>query len=282
MANPLFTPRGPPPPPAGPQPFRTKDGELSFLVPEGWQATGAIQVEPPANRYVILDATGPDDALIFCGHPDLPQRYLVPAPWHGMLQPGRRTKFGDGPTAQWLLPAPLATAPQMAQHLATRRFGDLVLTHVVPHQKLLDDTRKGAADAGVFPGYIDACDAGFASIDGRFVGQIQLVVFGGGNPGDTWQVEYISGFRCVPDARGAVAALFDAVMASIVIGAEWQRKNPDQVSQDALDSFDAKHRAAAAADRYALVTHRNAVDAIRDGILGAIKGRKPGGDRGNL
>jgi len=282
MANPLFTPRGPPPPPAGPQPFRTQDGELGFLVPEGWQATGAIQVEPPANRYVILDATGPDDALIFCGHPDLPQRYLVPAPWHGMLQPGRRTKFGDGPTAQWLLPAPLATAPQMAQHLATRRFGDLVLTHVVPHQKLLDDTRKGAADAGVYPAYIDACDAGFASIDGRFVGQIQLVVFGGGNPGDTWQVEYISGFRCVPDARGAVAALFDAVMASIVIGAEWQRKNPDQVSQDALDSFDAKHRAAAAADRYALVTHRNAVDAIRDGILGAIKGRKPGGDRGNL
>lgn len=282
MANPLFTPRGPPPPPAGPQPFRTKDGELSFLVPMGWQATGAIQVEPPANRYVILDATGPDDALIFCGHPDLPQRYLVPAPWHGMLQPGRRTKFGDGPTAQWLLPAPLATAPQMAQHLATRRFGDLVLTHVVPHQKLLDDTCKGAADAGVIPAYIDACDAGFASIDGRFVGQIQLVVFGGGNPGDTWQVEYISGFRCVPAARATVAALFEEVMASIVIGAEWQRKNPDQVSQDALDSFDAKHRAADAADRYALVTHRNAVDAIRDGILGAIKGRKPGGDRGNL
>jgi hypothetical protein len=121
--------------------FVERDNAFSFAVPSGWSADGRLQIEKPNNRYIVFNVTGPGDGLVFSGHSDLPQRYLVPGPWHGMLQPGRRTRFGEGPTAQYLFPGPLASAQQMCHDLASRRFGSMA-----DHLARISAIKKSAAD----------------------------------------------------------------------------------------------------------------------------------------
>lgn len=269
--NPLFTPR--PKVAPGPSRFSTEAGELSFLVPAEWSGKGRIQVEKPNNRYVVFDLAGPDDAVIFSGHPDLPQRYFVPGPWHGHVQPGRRTRFGEGATEQWLFPGAATSAPQMGAFLAARRFGQVDAVSATPLPDLIAEVWRGAGQAGASPGFVDACTVDFASTDRLRVGMIRLAVFGGGNPGDTWQVEFISGYWCATAARDEVAGLYDQVMASVTVGQDWRRDNPDTVSQAVHDRVDDAFRAADKLDAANLNQHRRDMQGIKEGILASIKGR---------
>ncbi|CAN5905522.1 hypothetical protein BH11VER1_BH11VER1_07170 [soil metagenome] len=265
----------PAPPSLGETTFVEKNSSFSIDVPPGWTADGTL-LEIDNGRYVVFNVIGPGNGLVFSGHPDLPQRYIVPDPSHGFLQSGRRTKFGNGPTQQHLFPGVLSSAPQMCLCLAKQRFGEVFQTFVTPLPDMVAETRRGAESGGLQDPYVDACMMEFASPDGNRVGMIKLVVFGYGYPCGTWQVESISGYHCSTVAKETTAQTYKSVMDSLKIGQAWASEHPNKIPQAFHDVMDQKTREADQTDMRNLKAHREQVSEIMKGMLENVKGRQHG------
>jgi hypothetical protein len=185
------------------------------------------------------------------------------------------------PAEEDMFAAPLASAPQACQYLAARRFGPVVMQSATQLPDMMRETYQSAMQAGVQLPFIDACRAEFASQDGTRVGAIQLVVFGGGNPGATWQVENISGYWCPAAAKATAAGAHAVIMASLKASDDWQTRNPDEVKQAAHDFVDKEFRKADEKDRAGLLAvwqlHQKTSEDITRGNLAL--GEKLAGQR---
>jgi hypothetical protein len=259
--------------PAGPRMYVATDKSFSVAVPPGWTASGSTKTLPPSLRYAALEIKGPDNSLLFVGHTDLPQLYFVPGHWHGYLAPGQRVTIGG--SARY--PAPLLSAPQAAAHLAAQRFAAIVGVTAEPAAALLEETHRGMARSGMTVPYLDACRFYFSSADQSWTGMLQLAVFGGGNPGDTWQIDFVSGYW-TPQGRKQIAwEYWQAMHLSFSTDTTWAQSNPDQVPQNIRDAFLKGMSAADQLDRDRVIAANKAIGDIKQSQLNTIMSRKHGG-----
>jgi hypothetical protein len=259
--------------PREPRMYVATDKSFSVAVPPGWTANGSTKSFPSNLRYPVLDIKGPDNSLLFVGHTDLPQTYFVPGPWHGHVPPGQRITIGGSPR----YPAALLSAPQAAAHLATQRFGQIVGTTAELASMLLEETRRGMAMSGVMVQYLDACRFYFNSADQSWTGMMRVAVFGGGNPGDTWQIDFVSGYWTPQVSRQIAWEYWQAMHLSFSTDATWAQNNKDQVPQNIRDAFLKGMHAADQLDRDRAIAANKTIGDIKQSQINSIMGRKHGG-----
>ena len=198
MGNPLFA-RKPPKPAKPPEDALWVDPleeAFSVVVAAGWTPEGGFRRFGSDLKYSVFTLTAKDGALIFWGDPNLPLRYVVPASWHaGMgLQKGKRSWFRQGDKSQELFSDFYVPADRLWSSLMIQRFGICYANVVNPAPSQVEFIRKSAFDSGVSFGRIDSCVVDFTSGNQQHKGRVHLSTFGGDQPGETWDADFIRGF----------------------------------------------------------------------------------------
>ena len=238
MANPLFAPQPPEPSKPTPPPsdhlwIDPVESAFSVTVEAGWTQEGGLKRFDRGFKYAVFTLTSPDGAIVFWGDPDLPLRYFVPGPWHkGMgLVPGKRTYFGEGASLESMFPSFYVPADRHWYSLVNRRFGICIPGVAKPVPSQVESVRASGAQIGAPYKRIDACVADFTSADRLHQGRIQLATFGGDQPGDTWQVEFITGFYGPVATSEATERAYQKAIKTLSTDPMWIAKQKDGVEE---------------------------------------------------
>jgi hypothetical protein len=276
MGNPLYA-RKPqqPTPPDKEERWVDPSSEHAFsvVVAAGWKAEGGLLRFENDLKYSVFTLTARDGAIVFWGDPNLPLRYVVPGPWNANmgLQPGKRAWFRQGDKSQELFPSPYLPADRLWWSLMVKRFGHCYPDVVNPAPSEVEFVRK----SGVPFQRVDACVADFTSANQQHKGRVRLSTFGGDQPGDTWDANFITGFYGPAVSIAATEAAYNKALETYSVDKKWLSTHDDmgQVRKTSHDTA-VKIQQGDLADSKREAVTREMLDNIRKAAVDAVRQRK--------
>jgi len=142
------------------------------------------------------------------------------------LDPVQRIWFGAGDTAQQLYLGYYTPAAQLYHPVMFPRVGATLPEKIVEDTQRVTEIRTLAGHAGVHQ-RVDACIVDFVSLDRRRKGRVHLAAYGGDQPGETWECNYIHGFWAPAEAFAAAEAAHAKVSGSFTTDPKWISQNND-------------------------------------------------------
>lgn len=192
--------------------------------------------------------------------------------------PVQRIWFGAGDAAQQLYLGHYTPAAQLWHPVMFPRVGASLAETVVEDTQQIAQIRNSEGQAGVRNKRVDACIVDFVSLDRRRKGRVHLSTYGGEQPGETWECNFIHGFWAAPDGFATAEAAHAKVLASFTTDAKWLSQNNDLKAARATtlktEVDTAKWQEG---ELKTAVQHRAEIDQIAKAMRDNINARKHGG-----